>query len=156
MLLGGDQERGLRPGTLNVPAIVGLATALKVTSKKRLELNEHLSACDQIFISQLESTCSKQFRKTIESKSTTGIVSFYFDNVNAMTLMQNLPNVCLNRGASCLGSGGERISHVPTELGLPIEVAANVLRVSFGWGCSENDVQQAAEIIGNYVLNKRF
>ena len=154
LLFGGDQEFGMRPGTLNVPAILGLAVALEVTAVKRQILNNHLAMCDKIFCFYLEKHCSNLFCKTIQQSSVPGILNFYFKNINAMTLMIDLPHVCLNRGASCLGSGGEKVSHVPTELGLPVEVAANVLRASFGWGCTQDDVQQSAEIICRYVLKK--
>ncbi len=155
IFFGGEQEQGLRPGTLNVPGILGLSEALRVTAEKRISLQKHLAQCDEIFTQTLEKGCSKLFRKTISQSTASGIVNFYFENINAMTLMTDLPFICLNRGASCTGSGGEKFSHVPAAIGLPLEISANVLRASFGWGCTVQDVRESAEILVQYVLRSR-
>ncbi len=44
------------------------------------------------------------------------IVNFYIDNVDAPSLLLKIPSVCINRGASCTGAGGEKFSHVPKAL----------------------------------------
>ena len=53
------------------------------------------------------------------------------------------PDLCINRGSSCIGSGGEHFSHVPKALGLPVEIQANLLRASFGETISEGEAKQA-------------
>jgi cysteine sulfinate desulfinase/cysteine desulfurase-like protein len=59
--------------------------------------------------------------------------------------------VCINKGSSCIGSSGEKFSHVPKALGLPIEIQANILRASFGDGISATDSGTAALMIADVI-----
>jgi cysteine desulfurase len=144
LLCGGDQEFGMRPGTVATPLVEVAAVAMEHHERTRVQLIDHLKACDAAFTMALKLKSSKVHFSVPLTTEAPGIVSFYFERVNAMQLMQQLPHVCINRGASCLGSGGERYSHVPKAIGLPEDTHANVLRASFGWGCSVDDVVLAA------------
>lgn len=144
---GGEQERRLRPGTINTLAIVGTAAAMDLHERRRGELLEHLRACDDAFINVMK-TKVPGFNLTIpQSQKCPGIVNFYIHNVDAQSLVHDVSEkVCANRGASCSGAGGEKVRHVPAALGLPVEIAANVIRVSFGFVSSVEDARLAAEI----------
>jgi hypothetical protein len=103
--------------------------------------------CEEAFVTTLTSL-SKRVRLTVPpNRVAPGIVNFFFENIDAPTLLERLPQVCINRGASCIGASGERYSHVPKALGLPIEIQANVLRASFGDGVSTEDSKVAAKLI---------
>lgn len=144
---GGDQERKLRPGTLNTLAIAGAAAAVKLHETRRAELNRHMLDCDAAFVSAMRAALS-DFALTVPFTETCpGIINFHIDGVDAESLIHMVSTeVCANRGASCSGAGGEKARHVPTALGLPVEIAANVIRVSFGFANSGDDVTMAAEI----------
>lgn len=146
-IIGGDQEFGMRPGTLNTHGILASIDALKELDETRANLVKHMTSCQNAFISTLQA--SPKFHRTIPtSHHAPGIVNFYLENWDALTLLSKLSKTCINRGASCTGAGGEKFSHVPRALGLPLEIQANVLRASFGWGCSvENAVEAAREIL---------
>lgn len=138
---GGEQEFGLRPGTLNTLAINAAAVAVKEHEKNRVTLVEHLKACDQIFVEEMTQKCPG-FHLTVPINARVpGIVNFYIERHDAPSLLEKLTKVCMNRGASCTGAGGEKYSHVPKALGLPIEIQANVLRASFGWTSSLDDIK---------------
>ncbi len=81
------------------------------------------------------------------SESAPGIINFYIENMDSQTLLSQLKKTCINRGASCTGGGGEKYSHVPKALGLPLEIQANVLRASFGWGVKVEEIGLACEEI---------
>ena len=143
---GGEQEQGLRPGTLNTLAIVGGAVAVETHQLKRAELLPHLNACDSAFTEIMSH--DKRFHLTVPMNSNCpGIINFWIDGCEASSLLEKIPHICINRGASCLGGGGEHYSHVPKALGLPIEVQANVLRASFGFDCTVDDVVSGAKAI---------
>ena len=106
-----------------------------------------MNECARVFVETL-SALSPSFKLTIPlNAKVPGLVNFYFDGIDAPTLLTFLGDVCINRGASCTGSGGEKFSHVPRALGLPIEIQANVLRASFGDGVTVQDSMKAAQII---------
>jgi cysteine desulfurase len=148
---GGDQERGLRPGTHNTLAITAAATAVLSHSRNRAERVKHMRTCADVFTNTLLSA-SQEVALTVPIKSeAAGIVSFYAQNVDASSLLESLPMVCINKGSSCIGSSGEKFSHVPKALGLPIEIQANVLRASFGDGISLADSKTAALMIADVV-----
>ncbi len=144
---GGQQEFGLRPGTLNTLAIVAGAACISLHEQAREKRTRHMNECARVFVETL-SALSSLFQLTIPmNEKVPGLVNFYFDGVDAPTLLTFLGDVCINRGASCTGSGGEKFSHVPRALGLPIEVQANVLRASFGDGVTVQESIKAAQII---------
>ena len=144
---GGQQESGLRPGTLNTLAIASGAASLRLHEQSREKRIRHMAECAQVFIETL-AALSNSFKLTIPiNAKVTGLVNFYLDGIDAPTLLASLSDVCINRGASCTGSGGEKFSHVPRALGLPLEVQANVLRASFGDGVTVHESIQAAKII---------
>jgi cysteine desulfurase len=146
---GGQQENGLRPGTINTLAIVSGATCLELHEKTRERRVKHMAECARVFVETL-SKRSPSFKLTVPvCPEVPGLVNFYFTGVDAPTLLTSLKEVCINRGASCTGSGGEKFSHVPRALGLPIEIQANVLRASFGDGVTVEDSMKAAEIIAS-------
>jgi cysteine desulfurase len=129
---GGDQEFGLRPGTSNTLAIAAGATAICLHENLRTIRVAHMQACATAFTVQLLAG-HKHARLTLPLNSdASGIVNFYIEGVDAPSLLNRIPQICINRGASCIGGGGEHYSHVPKALGCPIEVQANTLRASFG------------------------
>jgi cysteine desulfurase len=143
---GGNHERGIRPGTLNTLAIAAGAKAISVHESKRRDRVTHMSECARVFVDTIRDL--QGFRLTVPvNDQAAGIVNFYVEGLDAQTLLANTPEVCINRGASCTGSGGETFSHVPKALGLPVEIGANVLRASFGDGASVDQCRDAAKIL---------
>jgi cysteine desulfurase len=148
---GGSQEAGLRPGTLNTLAIVAGAATVALHESKRAQRVQHMAHCAEAFVNTLSGLISSFKLTTPLNSKVAGIVNFYFEDIDAPTLLASLKEVCINRGASCTGSGGEQYSHVPKALGLPVEVQANVLRASFGDAVSMEDSKIAAARIAERV-----
>ena len=143
---GGSHERGIRPGTMNTLAIAAGARAIALHESNRTARVKHMKDCANVFVETLRNL--KGFHLTVPlNELAGGIVNFYVNGIDAPTLLQETPEVCINRGASCTGSGGEKFSHVPKALGLPIEISANVLRASFGDGVTFDQSRAAAEIL---------
>jgi cysteine desulfurase len=144
---GGDQEFSLRPGTHNTLAIAAAATALTSHKSLRPARVEHMHRCAEEFVATLTQK-AKSVKLTLPmQKDAAGIVNFYAHGLDAPTLLEEVSHVCINRGSSCLGAHGEKFSHVPKALGLPVEIQANVLRASFGEMISPAEASLAAEIL---------
>ena len=151
---GGEQEFSMRPGTSNTLAIRAAAVAIEVHSANRERLLTHMRACDEAFCETMKKN-AKGFHLTVPRNTTVpGIINFYIEGHDAPSLLLKLQKTCINRGASCTGAGGEKFSHVPRALGLPIEVEANVLRASFGFGCTVEEAVMAADEICSLLGSK--
>lgn len=148
---GGSHERGLRPGTHNTLAIIGGTEAIKSHNNKRHERLHHMKICAETFFATLKNKLPEATLTIPLSDKASGLVNFYIPGLDAPTILAQNSDICINRGASCLGAGGESFSHVPKALGLPVEVQANVLRASFGAAISIQQSKEAAEIFAERV-----
>lgn len=154
MYRGGEQERGFRPGTLNSLAIAASGLALTEHFKEIDSLRETLLVSDKHFVDYMKAHLPR-FHLTVPfTTALPGIVNFYIDGQDAQSLLNALPHICINRGASCTGGGGEKYSHVPRALGLPVEIQANVLRASFGKSTTKEQIEYACKEIMRVVHNQ--
>jgi cysteine desulfurase len=148
---GGSQERGLRPGTVNMTGIVGAAKAISLHNACRDSRVRHMDLCARSFVEALRYG-GLDFRLTVPlNNHAPGIVNFYIPDLDAPTVLAAAPDLCINRGSSCIGAGGERFSHVPKALGLPVEVQANVLRASFGDAITVSEAGEAGRLLADRI-----
>jgi len=143
---GGGQERGLRPGTLNVPAIVGFGEACRLC----MNMMEHDARAtgqmrdlfEQNLMEQLPGiTRNGDLRNRLPNNS-----SLTIPGVDADALLLNLPDLALSTGAACT-AGAIEPSHVLQAIGLSRENAYRTIRVGFGRFNTTGEVQYAAERI---------
>lgn len=144
LIEGGAQERNRRAGTENVPAIVGMAAALKeandnleVNMKKLSEIRDHvIEGLLKIPYSRVNGDREQRLP---------GNVSMCFEGVEGESLLLYLDIVGIqaSSGSACT-SGSLDPSHVLLAIGLPHEVAHGSLRLSF---CEENTIEEADYII---------
>ncbi len=144
LLHGGQQERGLRGGTENVPAIVGLGKAAQlmagrresdriVMEQKKRRMAERLVGADIRLNSPLEYTAPS-------------ILNVAFRGVEAEGMLFHLSRqgFCVSMGSACNSSSVEP-SHVIRAIGLPEDFRRGCIRVSFGHGQTEEDCDALAE-----------
>jgi cysteine desulfurase len=135
----GGQERGYRRGTENLPGIVGMAAALAsrafAEAMPRLtKLREHLER-ELVAAGGLVVAADAPRIVTIGAYVMPGIAS-------ASQLVQlDLAGISVSAGSAC-SSGSMKPSRVLAAMGLPEEVAATVIRVSFGPSTSEADADR--------------
>jgi cysteine desulfurase len=130
---GGGQERGLRSGTLNVPAIVGFGVAARLAQ-------DALAAGEPARIQSLrdrllEGLRSRVSRITVNgdlSRRLPGNLHVSIERAEAETLILSLGgNIAISSGAACAEAGGKG-SHVLRALGLPDERVYTALRFGIG------------------------
>ena len=151
--LGGEQERGLRGGTLNVPAIVGLAAAYKKNRDTMSETNEKLVRLNALFLKELftlsgvvvngENTLPAIINLRIKGTS----------NVDVLYKL-DLAGVSAAAGSAC-ASSSVLPSHVLTAMGLTEREANECLRFSLGKHTTEEEILQAAAILKDTVEQLR-
>lgn len=155
-LTGGGQEHGLRPGTHNVPLIVGLAEALVLSDSERSQRTAHMRALrDRILGAVLE---------RIEGARLTGHpterlpnhASFIFPGIDGNALLAALDA----RGFACSsGSACKAGTPEPSEgliaLGLSRQAALSSLRVTVGKDTRPGDVERFLEVLAPVVAGLR-
>lgn len=144
LIEGGAQERGRRPGTENLPAIAGMAAALKEAVSHMAAAEEKVSSLRDILIEGLSKIPHARLNGD-EKRRLPGNVNFCFEGIEGESLLLLLDNkgVAASSGSACT-SGSLDPSHVLLALGLPHEVAHGSLRLSLS---EENTKEEMYYII---------
>jgi len=142
-LHGGGQERGIRPGTLNVPGIVGLGAACELC---RLELDEE-AACMARLRDRLEKRLTTELHGVIVNGShrVPGNLHVTFVGVDAQLLMLAVPDIAVSAGSAC-ASGAIEQSHVLSAIHMRREHAGSSIRFGLGRFTSEDHIETTADL----------
>ncbi len=148
LILGGGQENGLRSGTENVAAIVGLSTALNLAASKKDSETRRVSELRQNFITGLKKYLPEATINGSVKNSAPHILSVSFPGAENERLMMELDErgVQVAVGSACSASNDEP-SHVLLAIGRNIEQARSTLRFSFGRSTSEADIKKTIIIL---------
>ena len=151
LLTGGSQERGLRPGTLPTPLIVGLGAASELAQQESAGDATRLAALTTHFHTRLKDGCPELRTFGSLSKRIPGSLSLGFPGILAEQLVNGLAGrVAISTGAAC-SSGSPEPSYVLQALGFERDVAATGVRISLGRPTTEEEVAFASEAIGHTV-----
>lgn len=144
LIEGGAQERGRRPGTENLPAIAGMAAALKEAVSHMAAAEKKVSSLRDILIEGLSKIPHARLNGDAKRRLP-GNVNFCFEGIEGESLLLLLDNkgVAASSGSACT-SGSLDPSHVLLALGLPHEVAHGSLRLSLS---EENTKEEMYYII---------
>ena len=127
---GGAQERGKRAGTENLPAIMGMAAALKDACGRMQENAEKVSALRDRLIAGLSKIPHSALNGDPVHRLP-GNVSFCFEGIEgeSLLLLLDAKGICASSGSACT-SGSLDPSHVLLAIGRTHEVAHGSLRLS--------------------------
>lgn len=147
LLRGGGQERGWRPGTVNLPGAVGTAAAAKEV--QNLMASEQASA--QQCRDDFEGVVRAHGPRTVlfnaaDAPRLAGVSSVTIPGRPAQALLLAMPNVAASEGSAC-SSGAPHPSHVLQAMGLSRDDAAATLRFSFGPANDSGDGDLAARAL---------
>lgn len=155
LIEGGAQERGKRAGTENLPAIVGMATALEEACAN-LEAN---AAKVTALRDKLIAGLSEIPHSTLNGDPVNrlpGNVSFCFEGIEgeSLLLLLDARGICASSGSACT-SGSLDPSHVLLAIGRPHEVAHGSLRLSLSAENTEEDIDYMLREIPQVVDHLR-
>lgn len=144
----GSQERGVRGGTENVPGILSLGVAARMTTELIQYLREHYRQLRDTLLLYLKENMSIPYYINGGDNVLESIVSLTIPGVHSEALMAllNKEGICVSAGAACSASS-KAPSHVLTGIGLSEEDAASTIRISFGRRTSPLEVFKAADSI---------
>lgn len=155
LMEGGGQERGKRPGTENLPAIMGMAAALKEECTL-MEQNEAKVIAMRDRLIQGLSQIPYSILNGSREKRLPGNVNFCFEGVSGESLLLLLDSrgICASSGSAC-ASGALDPSHVLLSLGLATEIAQGSLRISLDISNTEEEIDYMLEVIPQVVEQLR-
>lgn len=155
LMEGGGQERGKRPGTENLPAIMGMVAALKEECTL-MEQNEAKVIAMRDRLIQGLSQIPYSILNGSREKRLPGNVNFCFEGVSGESLLLLLDSrgICASSGSAC-ASGALDPSHVLLSLGLAPEIAQGSLRISLDISNTEEEIDYMLEVIPQVVEQLR-
>lgn len=153
---GGQQERGRRAGTENVPGIVGIGAAAKRAQETMKERAEKETELRDYFIDQLLKNVDYCWLNGDAKKRLPNNVHFGFDFVEGESLLIKLDmaGICASSGSACT-SGSLDPSHVLLAIGLPHEKAHGSLRLTLSEEITKEDVDYTVSVIKDAVNSMR-
>lgn len=145
LLHGGGQERNLRAGTENVPAIAGFGLAAQLSRERLADTAAHLSALTASLESRLRAADPGIVIHGAGAPRVPGTTFFTRPGLPRGLLAQ-LDGIAASAGSSC-ASGSGKSSHVLAAMGVPAEQAAGAVRISFGRGNAHGDGDRIAAAV---------
>lgn len=155
LLYGGGQERGRRPGTENVPAIAGMAAAMRTACENMEKAGEKTRKLRDRLIRQIQEIPGSYIHGSTE-KRLPGNINCSFAGVEgeAVVLMLDMAGVCISAGSACT-SGSAEPSHVLTAMGLSRRDAYGAIRISLAETNTEAEVDYIAKKLAEIVKSLR-
>ncbi|BDG04814.1 cysteine desulfurase family protein [Anaeromyxobacter oryzae] len=155
-LFGGEQERGRRAGTENLPGIAGLAAAIDAAVRARPADEPRIAALRDRLETGLLAAVPRTRVNGAGAPRLPGTLSVTLDGCDAEALLMamDLEGVCASAGSAC-HSGSTKPSGVLLALGLSEAEARSTLRLSLGWSSTADDVAAALRIVPPLVARVR-
>ncbi len=152
LIIGGEQERGLRGGTTNVPCVVGCVAAYEKAVRGMQENNAKIELLRDVFLQELEGLDGVK----INGECVPALLNLQISGVNNVDLVYaaDLQGVGISAGAAC-ASASVKPSHVLLAMGMSEVQAKESVRISFGKDNTEEEVRKAAKIIKEIILRLR-
>lgn len=153
---GGQQERGKRASTENIPGIIGLGKAIELATNNLDEYNKKLIRLREKTIEGLMAKIPYIRLNGHRHNRLPGNVNISFQYIEgeSLLLMLDMMGVCGSSGSAC-SSGSLDPSHVLMAIGLPHEIAHGSLRLTFGDENTDEDVDYILEEIPKIVTRLR-
>ena len=155
-LHGGEQERGMRASTENVPGIVGFSKAVDIARSEMGDEEKRLVVLRDKLISGILSGIEDTRLNGHPTKRLPNNVNVSIEYIEgeSMILRLDLEGIAGSTGSAC-SSGSLEPSHVLLSIGLPAEVAHSSLRLTLGRWTTEEEVNKVLETLPKIVENLR-
>ena len=154
MIHGGGQENHIRPGTLNVPGIVGFGEACELSKTLMFEESERISDLRDKLYHALFNRIDRICLNGHAEKRLAGNLNISFEFVESEALLASLDNIALSAGSACT-SGAVQASHVLLAMRLKEELAHTAVRFGLGRFTTEEDVDQVIDAVVKAVHRLR-
>jgi cysteine desulfurase len=156
LMHGGEQERGRRAGTYNVPGIIGFGRAAEIAQQEMEEEIERLTQLRDKLISGLMERINHIHLNGHPHQRLPNNINISIDFVEgeSMCLGLDLEGICCSTGSACASSTIEP-SHVLLATGLSPERAHGSLRFTLGKWTTEEEIDRLLEVLPRIVTKLR-
>lgn len=153
---GGGQERSIRPGTENVPGVIGLGKAAEIAKRDMEKKLAHVTGLRDRLMAGIRETISDIKLNGHPTVRMPGNVNFSFRYVEGESLLLNLDlkGIAASSGSACT-SGSLDPSHVLLAMGLSHEVAHGSLRISLGRDNTVEDIDYCLTVLPEIIERLR-
>jgi cysteine desulfurase len=155
-LFGGHHQRGFRPGTENVPGIIGLGKAAELALLSLEQDASRVAALRNRLEQGLLARIPDSRANASSAPRTPNTSNLTFPGIEgeALIISLDLKGLACSTGAAC-SSGAVEPSHVLTAIGLPTAEARASIRFSLGRHTTEAEIDAALEIVPAAVAQLR-
>jgi len=126
---GGGQEHSFRPGTYNVPGIVGFGKAAELIQASLLESIQHMNNLRITLENRLKQIFPHSHIHGERAKRLPNTTNVEIPNIPADIIIARLSNICIGNGAACT-SGVITNSHVLRAMGVSDQISEKSIRIS--------------------------
>jgi cysteine desulfurase len=149
---GGAHENQRRPGTENVPAIVGTAAAAEWALRDREQEQERQRVLRDRLGALIAESIPGATQNGDRAPRLANTLNVSFAGLSSETILMalDLEGVCASSGSACM-VGSVVASHVLLAMGLPANLTSSAVRFSLGRETTEQEIERAASIIGEII-----
>ena len=156
LILGGGQQKGMRSGTENVPAIAGLGEAAEEIYENLDEKRAHLYGLKQRFIDGIEKLEGTHVNGKTGEDSAPHLVSVSFEGIRSEVLLHSLEDrgIYVSSGSACSSNnhaGKQKGSKTLRNIHLKENLLDSTLRFSFSVHTTEEEIDYALEVLGELL-----
>lgn len=149
-MTGGGQEYGLRPGTLNVPGIVGIGQAAAILAEQRHMDAWRITGLRDLLLTMIRQAVPGILVNGSLIQRLPGNLSITIPGIEAGQLIDYLPGLAISTGSAC-SAGRPDPSHVLTAIGLDRRSARSSIRIGLGRATTRQDILAAAQQLSGAV-----
>lgn len=155
-MIGGEQERGRRGGTSNVPAIVGFGKACEILLAKRESHAQKIAEVSEYFVSEIVRRIPRIYINGAREHRAPTIVNVTFDFIEgeSILLMLDFEGIDVSTGSAC-ASGSLQKSHVLKAMKISPALINGAVRFSFDERISKADVDVVLDKLETIVKRLR-
>lgn len=157
IITGGGQEKKLRPGTTNTPAIVGMAKALELAYANMPEEIARETELRDYFENQIVEKIPEVVinAKSVERLPGTSSITFKYLEGESILLSLSYLGIAVSSGSAC-SSDELQASHVLLAMGIPAEFAHGTIRFSLGKYNTKEEIDYTVEQVVKVIEKLRI
>ena len=145
-MLGGEQEKNMRGGTMNTPAIVGFGQAIELATRDIIANAKKVSALRNYFVRELQSKIEMVYLNghSIQRLPNNASVAFGMVEGESILFLLDMAGVAVSTGSAC-SSGSLQQSHVLQAIGLSPDLAQGTIRFSLSKSTTKEEIDYVVE-----------